>query len=97
MGIIRFLLALAVVAFHSQRILGLRLMGGNEAVEIFFIISGFYMSLILRGKYARHAHAAARVRSFLKFCLRGAYLKRKGGGNGPSAGLKDLVRLILSQ
>ena len=30
---------------------------GTEAVEIFFIISGFYMGLILRGKYEQRAHS----------------------------------------
>lgn len=51
MGIIRLLLALAVVAAHTKGIFGLTLVGGKVAVQSFFIISGFYMSLILNEKY----------------------------------------------
>lgn len=57
MGIIRLLLALAVLAQHSTPILGFHFLTGAEAVEIFFIISGFYMSLILRGKYGQREHS----------------------------------------
>jgi peptidoglycan/LPS O-acetylase OafA/YrhL len=51
MGILRVLLALAVVVAHSDSIFGLELTGGMVAVEIFFIISGFYMAMILDKKY----------------------------------------------
>ncbi|OGZ65389.1 MAG: hypothetical protein A3C50_03550 [Candidatus Staskawiczbacteria bacterium RIFCSPHIGHO2_02_FULL_43_16] len=51
MGILRFLLALSVVINHSTPIFGLSLVGGRVAVESFFIISGFYMALILSEKY----------------------------------------------
>ncbi len=51
MGALRVILALAVVIGHSDAFLGLRLTGGLVAVEIFFIISGFYMALILDTKY----------------------------------------------
>lgn len=51
MGIIRLLLALSVVAIHTSPILGYRLIDPVMAVEGFFIISGFYMSLILNEKY----------------------------------------------
>jgi peptidoglycan/LPS O-acetylase OafA/YrhL len=51
MGLIRFLLAMAVVAAHSAPILGLTLVGGKIAVQSFFVISGFYISLILNEKY----------------------------------------------
>jgi peptidoglycan/LPS O-acetylase OafA/YrhL len=51
MGIIRLLLALSVVATHAGPILGSRLVGGQIAVQSFYIISGFYMSLILNEKY----------------------------------------------
>lgn len=53
MGILRFLLALAVLIQHGGPLFGLRLTGGPLAVQAFFIISGFYMTLILDGKYAR--------------------------------------------
>ncbi|MES2919236.1 MAG: acyltransferase [Pseudomonadota bacterium] len=52
MGILRVLLAIAVVIAHSQPALGLALVGGQVAVQAFFIISGFYMALILERKYA---------------------------------------------
>ncbi len=53
MGLIRFLLAVCVVLVHSSSIFGFRMAGGVVAVESFFIISGFYMSLILNEKYTR--------------------------------------------
>jgi peptidoglycan/LPS O-acetylase OafA/YrhL len=53
MGILRTVLAIAVIATHFGVIWGLRLVRGPMAVETFFIISGFYMSLILNEKYIR--------------------------------------------
>lgn len=58
MGLIRTLLALAVTDFHSHvmtlasHVLDLGWVNGEIAVQTFFVISGFYMSLILSGKYA---------------------------------------------
>ncbi|HXP48834.1 MAG TPA: acyltransferase [Bacteroidia bacterium] len=51
MGIIRLLLAIAVVLTHAGPIYGLTYIDGLIAVQSFFIISGFYMSLILNEKY----------------------------------------------
>ncbi|RTY92234.1 MULTISPECIES: acyltransferase [unclassified Flavobacterium] len=51
MGIIRFLLALSVVITHCGPIFGIRLTSGEVAVQSFYIISGFYMSMILNEKY----------------------------------------------
>ena len=51
MGILRFLLAIAVIISHCGAIPLLRPISGSVAVEAFFIISGFYMSLILQEKY----------------------------------------------
>lgn len=51
MGLLRLLLALVVVTGHSSAICGWRLTGSFVAVQTFFIISGFYMSLVLNGKY----------------------------------------------
>ena len=55
MGTIRFLLAVSVVVFHAKRpLLGLTLVEGTVAVQLFFIISGFYMALVLTEKYTAH-------------------------------------------
>lgn len=51
MGILRLLLALSVVATHCGAIWKFNLVGGQVAVQSFYIISGFYMSLILNEKY----------------------------------------------
>lgn len=60
MGILRLLLALAVVAFHSVSSAGWPALwdaapNGIVAVQAFFCISGFYMALILSTKYADRA------------------------------------------
>lgn len=51
MGLLRLLLAVSVVVTHSGSIFGLQFVGGATAVQAFFIISGFYMGLILNEKY----------------------------------------------
>jgi peptidoglycan/LPS O-acetylase OafA/YrhL len=51
MGTIRFLLAIAVIMAHAGDIFGYRHIDGIIAVQSFFIISGFYMSMILNEKY----------------------------------------------
>jgi peptidoglycan/LPS O-acetylase OafA/YrhL len=51
MGALRLILALSVVASHADVPSILRLWGGPSAVQIFFVISGFYMQLILRKEY----------------------------------------------
>ena len=51
MGLLRFLLAISVVIAHSETIFGYKIVGGRIAVQAFYIISGFYMTLILREKY----------------------------------------------
>jgi peptidoglycan/LPS O-acetylase OafA/YrhL len=53
MGLLRILLALSVVLNHLGPIFGFTLLNGKIAVESFFIISGFYMSLILNEKYIK--------------------------------------------
>lgn len=62
MGILRTILAIAVVVYHSFKIFGLHLCGGQVAVESFYMISGFYMALILNEKYVG-------VGSYKKFIL----------------------------
>ena len=51
MGLIRLLLAISVITAHSSSIFGLNFIQGQMAVEIFFMISGFYMALVLTEKY----------------------------------------------
>ncbi len=53
MGLIRLLLALSVVIFHSAPLFGIGMMDGVVAVKGFFVISGFYMALILNEKYIK--------------------------------------------
>lgn len=52
MGVFRLLLALSVIASHSTSILGTTLYPGGMAVQIFFMISGFYMAMVLGSRYA---------------------------------------------
>jgi peptidoglycan/LPS O-acetylase OafA/YrhL len=52
MGLLRFLLALAVLVTHSDALFNIKFVPGNIAVEAFFIISGFYMSMIITEKYS---------------------------------------------
>jgi peptidoglycan/LPS O-acetylase OafA/YrhL len=53
MGVLRLILAIAVVIAHTEPIFGFRLVGSDVAVQAFYIISGFYMAMILTEKYAR--------------------------------------------
>lgn len=50
-GFLRLLLAVSVFVSHTKPLLGLRFVGGRLAVEAFFVLSGFYMSLVLHEKY----------------------------------------------
>lgn len=50
MGLLRFLLSASVILAHSASFFGFSGMG-SSAVPAFFIVSGFYMSLILSTKY----------------------------------------------
>lgn len=52
MGFIRLYLALCVVEAHSGNLIPWAVPRGRDAVEIFFIISGFYMAMILSERYA---------------------------------------------
>jgi peptidoglycan/LPS O-acetylase OafA/YrhL len=51
MGSLRLLLAVCVVLSHTGPIHGFAPLGGVEAVQTFYMISGFYMALILSEKY----------------------------------------------
>jgi len=64
LGLIRLLLALSVVFSHSEPFVltGTSFAGGLVAVEAFFIISGFYMALVLESKYSDKTMAFYRNR-----------------------------------
>ena len=51
MGIIRFLLAISVLGYHSSGRFITPLVRGEIAVQAFYILSGFYMTLVLNEKY----------------------------------------------
>lgn len=51
MGAIRFILAASVVMEHCRSYFGFMLYPGNMAVEMFFMISGFYMGMVLSSRY----------------------------------------------
>lgn len=55
MGLLRFVLALAVVAAHTQSNTWVPFLGsdGGTPVAVFYVISGFYMALVLNTKYLR--------------------------------------------
>src|SRR5678816_3051036 len=54
LGLIRVLLAMAVLFGHLP-ILDVHIIGAALAVQAFFIVSGFYMALVLSGKYSGQA------------------------------------------
>jgi peptidoglycan/LPS O-acetylase OafA/YrhL len=58
MGVLRALLALSVVLSHLGGFFGVSLTGGFSAVQMFYIISGFYMATILTEKYDPRADIA---------------------------------------
>jgi peptidoglycan/LPS O-acetylase OafA/YrhL len=53
MGLFRLLLAVSVLTqhMHGRSIFGFRLLYGDLAVQCFYMISGFYMALVLHEKY----------------------------------------------
>lgn len=51
MGFFRFLLAISVLLAHSNDFFGLKLLAAETAVKSFYVISGFYMAMILSEKY----------------------------------------------
>lgn len=61
MGVLRFLLAIAVVIAHAGPVFGYYIADGRFAVQMFYLISGFYMALVWDGRYAENEHP---VRTF---------------------------------
>lgn len=63
-GLLRVLLALSVVIEHSSKNTGFNFASGVVAVEMFYMISGFYMAMILKNKY--HKYRSFITNRFLK-------------------------------
>lgn len=55
MGCLRLFLAMCVVVEHLPLSGTVKVFGGTTSVEIFFMLSGFYMALVLDGKYGTHS------------------------------------------
>ncbi|MFZ4778599.1 MAG: acyltransferase family protein [Terrimicrobiaceae bacterium] len=51
MGILRLYLALCVVHAHAGKLIPWPAQDGPQAVQMFFMISGFYMSMVCGGRY----------------------------------------------
>src|SRR5271167_3269585 len=51
MGLLRFCLALSIVAIHTRQLFPFKLIGSFYALKVFFVISGFFLALILNEKY----------------------------------------------
>ncbi len=80
MGILRLVLALAVVMGHSGLLFGWTLFESVAAVQCFYVISGFYMALVLDGAYEkRHGGGAQVLREPLS--APGAHLLGGAGGD----------------
>ncbi len=58
MGVLRLFLALSVLLGHTRGhgFLGLSFLDRELALQTFFIISGFYMALVLNEKYKKFLH-----------------------------------------
>ncbi len=56
MGVLRLLFALSILIFHSGQFFGYNVTTWSNALFSFFIISGFYMALILDKKYPHKKH-----------------------------------------
>jgi peptidoglycan/LPS O-acetylase OafA/YrhL len=61
LGTFRFLLAIAVTVSHFGGLWGHRFMDGLMAVQCFYMVSGFLISLVLSGKYDASTRAGLRL------------------------------------
>ena len=66
MGLLRVLLAVCVYCSHTHRLGGVPWLDAGLAVELFFVISGFYMQLVLATKYNRATYGKNWPRHFYK-------------------------------
>jgi peptidoglycan/LPS O-acetylase OafA/YrhL len=51
MGVLRVYLALCVIADHAGSVFPWQMHNGRQAVQIFYLISGFYMAMVLSSRY----------------------------------------------
>jgi len=68
MGILRLLLAVSVLCahLHGKAVLGFRFLNGDLAVQCFYMISGFYMALVLNQKYRPGQYAFFLCQRYLR-------------------------------
>lgn len=57
MGVLRFPLAIAVVIAHAGPVFGQHIADGRFAVQMFYMVSGFYMALVWKERYAKSDRA----------------------------------------
>ncbi|WP_367848112.1 acyltransferase family protein [Rhodoferax sp. WC2427] len=71
MGILRLYLALCVVGVHSGPIFPWSVHDGHQAVQIFYLISGFYMQMVYGTHYATPAefYASRFMRIFIPYWI----------------------------
>ena len=74
MGMLRVLLAMAVVLTHTGGIAGYNMVGGRVAVETFFVLSGFLIQMMLATRYAGPGKVTAFWRNRALRILPGYYL-----------------------
>ena len=97
MGILRLLLAVSVLCahIHGKAVLGFRFLNGDLAVQCFYMISGFYMALVLNQKYRPGQYVLFLSQRYLRLwptyalitllSLAGEFLVWYAGGNSPGA------------
>lgn len=64
MGLLRLLLAVCVCAYHTAEPGTFSSLSGGAAVYLFFVISGFYMQMVLRARYTPALLGPSWKRSF---------------------------------
>lgn len=69
MGLLRLYLAICVVMAHSDPIFPWAMLDGRQAVQLFFVISGFYMQFVLSTKYSsrRTFYVSRSLRIFVPY------------------------------
>jgi len=66
MGLFRLLLAVCIFCAHARPLGHFPWLNGEVAVELFFVISGFYMQLVLSSRYTRETLGPGWIYQFYK-------------------------------